>query len=45
MRRKLLISKEPYLNVSPASVQVAADGSGTYIVSVESNVTWDVSVT
>ena len=38
-------AEAPYLEINPSSVTINADGSGTAIVTVTSNVTWDVITT
>jgi hypothetical protein len=45
-RRRFFRYEEPaYLELEPSSVTLDADGSTTAVVSVTSNVTWDVIAT
>lgn len=44
-RRFFGCGETPYLEINPNSVSLNADGSGTAIVTVTSNVTWDIIVT
>lgn len=41
----MLGGEEPYLRLSTDVVELAADGSTTFIVQVESNRSWDITTT